>query len=267
MCKKLTLGVLGLVLVGGFLFGGNLIPFVSTAVSKARQAAKQQVPIEFQIDSATRQLNKIDPQIKLMLHQIAKEKVAVARIKRQLSENQESLAASKSQMLTLKEHLLSGEEFYTAANAKMYTNARVEEDLNHRLDLYETAQQTVQSQEQILASRQSSIDAALAKVEEAKALKRELEVKIENLRARNRVNEVAKQASSIDMDNSAIAQVANTIDDIGAQIDAETEMQQMVPKYFGQIPVDEDSVVSQRSALERMSELFEDSSGNEVVTK
>lgn len=267
MCKKLTLGVLGLVLVGGFLFGGNLIPFVSTAVSKARQAAKQQVPIEFQIDAATRQLQQIDPEIKLMLHQIAKEKVAVSRLERQLSENQESLTASKNQMLTLKQHLLSGEQFYTAANSKVYTNARVEEDLNHRLDLFETARQTVDSQEQILSSRKAAIDSAMEKLDEAKSLQRELQVKIENLRARNRVNEVAKTASSIDMDNSQLAKAANMIDDIGAQIDAEAEMQQMVPKYFGQIPVDEDSVVSQRSALERMTELFGDSTGNEVVTK
>ena len=267
MCKKLTLGVLGLVLVGGFLFGGNLIPYVSTAVSKARQAAKQQVPISFQIEAATNQLEEINPEIKEMVLQIAKEKVAVDRLERQLAANKESLQTSKDQMLTLKEHLLSGDQYYTAADSNVYTNARVEEDLNHRLDLYETAQQTVQSQEQVLAARKSAVESALAKLDEAKSLQRELQVKIENLRARNRVNEVAKTASAIDMDNSELAKAAAMIDDIDAQIDAETEMMHLVPKYLGQIPVDNDSVVANRSALERMSEMFGDSAGSEVVAK
>ncbi|MEM9412795.1 MAG: hypothetical protein AAGA30_16910, partial [Planctomycetota bacterium] len=174
---------------------------------------------------------------------------------------------SKNQMLTLREHLTSGDEFYTAANLKTYTTARVEEDLNHRLDLYETAQQTVASQEQVLAARQAAVDAALEKLDEAKALQRELEVKIENLRARNRVNEVAKTASNINMDNSKLAQASATLDDIGAQIEADTEMLQMVPKYFGQIPVDQDSVVSHRNAIDRMDALFGSDTDTTVVQK
>ena len=265
MCKKLSLGALGLLLVGGFLFGGNLIPYVSTAVDKARHAAKQQVGIDFQISAAEKQLGEVGPEIKRMVHQIAKEKVEVKRLEAQLVSNRDSLRQSKNQMLTLRQHLESGDEFYTAANLKTYTTARVEEDLNHRLDLYETAQQTIASQEQVLAARQSAVEAALAKLDEAKSLQRELEVKIENLRARNRLNEVAKTASDINMDNSALAQASATIDDISAQIDADTEMLQMVPKYFGQIPVDEDSIVSQRNPLDRMDALF--NVDTEVVAK
>ncbi len=265
MCKKLTLGVLGLLLVGGFLFGGRLVPYVSTAANKVRQAVKEQIPIEAQIDAATNQLGRINPEIKQMVHQIAKERAGIKRLERQLADNKANLSTSKKQMVALKNHLLSGDEYYTAANAKVYTNARVEEDLNHRLDLFETAKQTVESQEQVLEARRSAVVSAMAKLDEAKALQRELEVKIENLRARNRVNDVAKTASTIDMDNSELARAAAMIDDISAQIDADTEMLQMVPKYLGQIPVDEDSIVGERSALERMQDLFEDSVNDEVV--
>ena len=109
MCKKMTLGVLGLALVGGLLFGGNLVPYVSTAVSKARTAAKQQVPIEFQIDAAQKQLEKIQPEIQLMLHQIAKEKAQLGRMEKELVSNKASLTTSQEEMMTLKDHLSSGE--------------------------------------------------------------------------------------------------------------------------------------------------------------
>ena len=265
MFKKLTLGVLGLALVGGLLFGSNLLPFASTAISKARKAAKRQVPISFQIEAAKEQLNKIDPEIHDMVYQIAKEKVEVKRLETALALNRENLKVSKDQMVTLRDHLGTGDQFYTAANSKTYTNARVREDLTHRFELFKTAQQTVDSQEQVLASRQAAVDAAMAKLDEAKSVQRELEVKIQNLTARNRVNEVAKTASTISIDNSELAQTSRMLDEIGAQIDADSEMLQLAPKYFGQIPVDNDSVISQQDILEQMDEYFGDSADTEVV--
>ena len=163
MFKKLTLGVLGLAIVGGLLFGSNLVPYVTTAVSKARQAAKHQVPISFQIDAATTQLQKINPEIKDMVWQIAKEKAQIKRLQTELESNQGSLEASYNEMMTLREHLGSGQEYYTAANSKTYTNARVEEDLAHRFSLYKTGKQTVESQQQVLSSRATAIEAALEK--------------------------------------------------------------------------------------------------------
>lgn len=256
MFKKLTLGILGLTIVGGLLFGGNLVPYIKTGLSKARHAAQQQVPIPFQIDAANDQLKKTDEEIHKMVHQIAKEKATVKRLETELAANRTSLKDGYDQMMTLREHLSSGAEYYTAANSQMYTNARVKEDLAHRFELYKTAQQTVDSQEQVLASRQAAIQAAMAKLDEAKAMQRELHVKVENLRARHRVNEVAKTASNIDIDNSKLAHTARMIDDIAAQIDADAEMLQMAPKYFGQIPVDKFSVLNQTDVLREMDEYF-----------
>ena len=267
MFKKLTLGVLGLALVGGFLFGGNLVPYVSTAVSKARDAAKQQVPISFQIDAATEQLQKIDPEIEQMVYQIAKEKAQITRMENELTSNQKNLKSSRDQMMALRDHLSSGEEFYTAANASVYTNQRVKEDLSHRFELYKTSEQTVKSQEQVLIARKSAVDSALAKLDEAKSLQRELEVKIENLRARDRVNQVSKTASQIDMDNSELARTANMIDDISARIEADTEMLQLAPKYFGQIPVTADEIVDNSNILQQMDSYFGDPVTDEVVAK
>ncbi len=267
MFKKLTLGVLGLVFVGGLLFGGNMLPYVSTAVSKARQAAKQQVPIEFQIDAAQKQLEKIHPEVQTMLVEVAKEKAQLKRMETDLASNKENLEISRDQMMALKDHLTSGDQFYVAANSKTYANSRVREDLAHRLSLFKTAQETVDSQEQVLESRRSAIEAALAKLDEAKALQRELEVKIENLRAKNRLNQVAKTATNIDMDSSELARAANMLEDISAQVEADSEMLQMAPKYFGQIPVGQDSVLDDQDILQQMTEYFGDDVSTEVVSK
>ena len=53
---------------------------------------------------------------------------------------------------------------------------------------------------------------------------RELEVQIENLTARQRMVEVAKTASQIEIDDSQLARTRKMIDDISARIDTEEEM-------------------------------------------
>lgn len=265
MCKKLTFGVIGLIVLGGVLFGSNMVPYVTTAVGKARRAAQRQVPISFQIDAAEEQLEKIRPEVHEMVWQIAKEKAQIKRLETELVGNQQNLKKSHTEMMTLRDHLGSGEQFYTAANAKTYTNSRVKEDLAHRFALYKTAQQTVESQQGVLESRKSAVEAALAKLEEAQALQRELQVKIENLRARNRVNEVHKTASNIEMDNSELAKTARMVQEIDARIEADSEMLQLAPKYFGQIPVSEDSVLSQQDILQEMDEYFARNAEAEVV--
>lgn len=267
MFKKMTLGVLGLAIVGGLLFGSNLIPYVKTAVSKARQAAKQQVPISFQIDAAQDQLDRIKPEIYQMVHQIAKEKAQVKRLETELTSNQKNLEISYDEMMTLRGHLGSGEEFYTAANSMTYTNARVKEDLSHRFAIYKTAKQTVESQQQVLESRKKAIDSALEKLDEAKALQRELLVQVDNLRARNRVNEVAKTASGIELDGSDLSKAKRMLDDLDAQIAADAEMLQLAPTYFGQIPVSEASVLEQKDVLQEMDEFFGADAESEVVKK
>jgi hypothetical protein len=81
------------------------------------------------------------------------------------------------------------------------------------------------------------------------------------------MNEVAKSASSIELDNSQLANLARKIDDIAAQIDADAEILQLAPKYFGQIPVDKDSVLDQEDILEEMENFFSNRVQSEVVTK
>ena len=265
MFKKLTLGMLGLAIVGGLLFGSNLVPYATTAFNKARSAAQQQVPISFQIEAAEQQMAKISPEVQKMVHQIAIEKADAKRLETELAGSRKSLSSRRDEMMTLRGHLESGDEYYTAANAKTYTNSRVREDLQHRLATYKTAKQTIDSKEQVLASRQAAIEAATARLDEALVLQRELQVQIENLKARNRVNEVAKQATSIEMDSSELAQTARMIDDISARIDADTELLNMAPQYFGQIPVNEDTVLSDKDVLKEMDEYF-NVSAEEIVS-
>ncbi len=259
MCKKVTLGVLGLMLVGGLLFGGKVIPYVQTAFHKVKSSAQDSVPISFQIDAAKAQLSKIDPEIKQMVWQIAKEKAQVKKLAARLNKQEGQLSTQYKEMMTLREHVSSGEEFYVGTNGKAYTNERVEEDLRHRFAMYQTAEKTRDKSAQILKLRESSLDSAIAKLDEAKKQQRELEVQIENLAARHRMNEVVSTASQINIDNSQLSKTRQMLEDIDARLAAEEEMMNLIPKYTGQIPVGSEEYSTDTDIMEEMDAYFDKS--------
>lgn len=265
MCKKATFGVLGLLLVGGLLFGGKVIPYVQTAFNKVKASAQDSVPVAFQLDAAKAQLKKIDPEIKQMVWQIAKEKAQVKKLAAKLEKQNGELAKQREEMMTLRNHLSSGEKFYVATNSKAYSNDRVEEDLRHRFNMFQTAEKTREKSAQILSLRESSLDSALAKLEEAKSQQRELEIQIENLTARHRMNEVVTTASQINIDNSELSKTRQMLEDIDARLAAEEEMLNLIPKYTGQIPVDGDTYSRDTNILEEMDAYFDNSKSTDDV--
>lgn len=259
MCKKAIIAGAALLLIGAVVFGGRLIPYAQTAYDSVTEAVNDSVPIEFQIKAAKKQLEKINPEIKDMVYQIAKEKAEIKGLERQIAQADKSLQKQKNEMMTLKSHLESGDEVYVTTGGQAFTNSRVEEDLRHRFTVFQTAEQTREKSAQILDLRQQALATALTKLDDAKALQRELEVQIENLVARERMVDVAKAASSINIDDSQLARTQNLINDINARLDAEEEFLNMAPQYVGSIPVSEE-VSETGDILEEMDKYFTDKS-------
>lgn len=266
MFKKLTLGVLGLLLIGGLLFGGRIIPYTQTAIKQIKASAQGSVPVEFQIEAAKDQLSKIGPEIKNMVHQVAKEKVQIKRLAADLNSNKQMLVRNYDEMMTLRDHISSGDKVYVAINNKAYNTSRVEEDLRHRLSLYKTAEKTMEKQMEILQIREKSLNTAVAQLDECKAQQRELEVQIENLTARHRMNEVVATASHINIDDSQLAKTREMLDEIDILISANEEVLNIAPKYYGQIPMNVDSLEPKTDILEEIEAYFDGSTESDVET-
>ena len=255
--KKLILGVVGVVMVAGLLFGGNLIPYAQTAYEKASSSVQQQVPISFQIDAAKKQLENIGPEIDDMNLQIAKEKVSIKKLESSIERQEDTLEKSRREMMTLRSHVDSGDEFYVAANSKAYTTTRVKEELRTRLSIHKTAVATMDKDQKVLELREKALDAALERLAEARSQKTELALQIEHLTAQNRMNEVVKTASKLDQfDNSQLARTRSMIEDISASLETEQEMLSMMPTNYGQIPVSSDSSIADTDVLDDMDAFF-----------
>jgi len=257
--KKMVAGTLGAVLVGGLLFGSNVVPYAQTAYQRLTDSAQDAVPISFQIDAAKQQLAKIGPEVNNMYHQIAKEKVQVKRLEQQLVKQKTELEKSRSEILALRQHLDSGKEFFVATNSKAYTSDRVKEDLQHRFTLHQTAEQRLKTAEKTLALRESALNAGFESLEKAQAQQRELQVKIETLNARNRMNDLVKTTAHYDFDDSQLSRTRTMVDDISARIEAEEEMLNLAPVVFGQIPVNGEADGAVSNLLEELDAYFNSS--------
>ena len=254
--KKIVVGTLGTVLVGGLLFGSNVVPYAQTAYQRLTDSAQDAVPISFQIDAAKQQLAKIGPEVNNMYHQIAKEKVQVKRLEQQLVKQASDLEKSRSEILALRQHLDSGKEFFVATNSKAYTSERVKEDLRHRFTLHRTAEQRLKTAEKTLALRETALNNGFESLEKAQAQQRELQVKIETLNARNRMNDLVKTTAHYDFDDSQLARTRAMVDDISARIETEEEMMNLAPVVFGQIPVNSEANISAGNLLEELDAYF-----------
>ncbi|MDB2318480.1 MAG: hypothetical protein P8L78_00200 [Mariniblastus sp.] len=257
MFKKLAIGVAGVVVIGGLLFGGKLIPYAKTAVTKVRTAAQDQVPVAYQLDAAKIQLDEIGPEIHGMVHKISKEQVKVKRLAADLKSHEQMLKKSYDEMMALRSHVESGGQVYVDTRGKAHDLPRVKQDLRHRFTLYQTAEKTFEKKGEILNLRKESLAAAHLKLGEAKSQQRELELQIENLTARNRMNEVIATATQIKLDNSQLSRTREMLDDIDARISADEEYYNIAPKYFGQIPVNDDSITPSSDVLNDMDAYFD----------
>ena len=256
MFKKITFGFVAVALLAGLAFGGRLIPYSQTAYSKLRDAANDSVPVSFQLDAARQQLKAIGPEIKSMVHEVSIEKVQVNKLLADLKQHQQMLESSKKEMLALRNHLESGKEFYVAVNNKKFDNSRVQEDLQHRFSIYKTAEATFQKKQEIINIREKSLNNAFAKLNQAKVQQQELEVQIENLSARNRMNEVIATANELDINTSQLSKAREMLSDLDATISADEEFLNIMPSFRGQIPVSADSVLPTTDVLKEMDAYF-----------
>jgi hypothetical protein len=130
--------------------------------------------------------------------------------------------------------------------------------LRQRFAIHKTAEATIAKDEKVLDLRKQALSSAFQKLEEAQSQKRELAIQIEHLTAQHRMNEVVKTASKLDdMDDSQLARTRGMIEDIAAQLATEEEMLNMAPTFFGQIPVDADSIETDSDILEEMDAYFD----------
>jgi DNA repair exonuclease SbcCD ATPase subunit len=257
MIKKglLVGGALALLLV--LFFGRDVVSYVKTTVANARTAVRESVPITFELERARKMIQELDPEISRHKREIAREEMELEKLEEQIAEDEAKLAKSWGQIQQLRGDLQRGDSNYVYAR-RTYSFKEVESDLTSRFARYQTKEATVDKLQQIAEARRRGLTAAQDKLKEMINAKRQLEVEVENLEARQKMVEVAKAASDFNIDDSQLSRTKALLNDIEARIEVDAQLVNADDYIPDEIPLDEPE--EDATILERITE-YETSKG------
>jgi uncharacterized coiled-coil protein SlyX len=240
MLKKIIVTGGALALLSSVTVGGPLLSYAKCGANWIRSSAGDTVPMEWELNRARQMITDLKPEIEVNAKRIAREKIEVSRLAKQLAESDQRLAKAQSDIQRLTEDLKGDSKSYTYGS-RTYTVSQVKDDLSNRFKRFKTREATADKLQQMLAARQASLKAAHERMDAMLSAKRQLEVEVENLQARLGALRVAQTSSQLNLDDSHLSQTRGLLDTIATRIDVEEETMSVDADYFGEIDLDEPS--------------------------
>jgi hypothetical protein len=247
------MGTIGVGLLGGLIFGKDVVSYVRSSARSIRAVAKDAVPIEFELRRARDLLEDIIPEMHANIRLIAQEEVEVAALKGEITKAQENLDEERGKIKTLRASLETPRAQYTFAS-RQYTRDDVKADLAARFERLKESELILTSKERLLGSREKSLTAAMQLLAKTRDQKRLLENKVEALAAQYRLVKASSVGSPINVDGSKLAQTEKLIAQIQKRLDVAERVLAHESRFVQAIPVD---TVIEEDLVAQVDEYFE----------
>ena len=232
-----VMGTVGLGLLGGMLFGKDILSYAKSSAKHVRTTVKDSVPIDFELRRARDLLEEIIPEMQANIRVIAQEEVEVAALKGEITKGKDGLNDEQSKIKTLRVALDQPRAQYAFAG-RNYSHDEVKHDLAARFERFRESEVVLASKTKVLESRERSLDAARAQLAKTASQKRILESKIEALTGQYRLVKAASTGAKFQMDSSKLAQTEKLIAQIQKRLDVAERVLAAESKFVESIPVD-----------------------------
>lgn len=255
MLKKTLIGAAVMVALGTFVFGRDVFSYATTWGGTVRNAVKSEVPLEFEIERARTEVENLVPDIRDMMHVIASAQVDIDHKAKDVDRKTGALGSKKKAILALRNDLDTGQtEFVYAKHS--YSADDVRKDLEKRFKLYKVAENSLESDAQILKAWQRTMTANQEKLDAMLTAKQDLEVQIEQLGARLRTVEAAEATATLDFDDSKLARAKKLILELNKQLDVRERQANLEGQVNGLIPIEDSSEPTESSITNRIDDYF-----------
>jgi hypothetical protein len=250
--KRSVIVVAGVSILGGMLFGKDVVSYVRSSAKSVQAVVKDSVPIEFELKRASDLLDEIIPEMHANIRQIAQEEVEVAALKVDISRSEESMKQEELRIAKLRDALAEPKAQYCFAGRE-YPRSYVKEDLANRFERFKESELVLAGKKKLLASRENSLHAAMQVLEQTRSRKRMLATKIESLSSQYRLVKAASVGSNIQVDNSKLAQTEKLIAQIKKRLDVAERVLAHESQFVHAIPVD---AVPEEDLLTQVDDYF-----------
>jgi chromosome segregation ATPase len=237
MIKKIVITTAAVLLAAVILFGRNTLGYLRTSWGYVHDSVQNAVPVGFEIDHARQMVRGLADEVRKDTHVIAEEKVEVQRLEEQIATCEAKQAKDKEQILRLKTDLAAAKDTYSYGG-RNYTAAEVKTDLANRFERYKTAEATLASLKQVRDARVKGLAAADQQLQGMLAQKRQLQVEVENLEARNQMVAAARTTSNYQFDDSQLGRVKELVQNVKTRLQVDETLLSTESEFQGEIPLD-----------------------------
>ncbi len=248
--KRGVIATVGLTLVGGLLFGKDLVSYVKSSAHAVQGHVKSSVPIEFELTRARDLLDEIIPEMHANVRRIATEEVELASLKADIQASNEKLTQERARVAKLR-NVVGVELASYRVGGRKYTHEQVVEDLSRRFDRVKEAEIILAGKERLLTQREATLAAAEQMLAKTRSQKSLLQDKIESLASQHRLVQAAAVGSHMEMDNSKLAQTEKLINQIKKRLDVAERVLARESEFVQPIEV---SVVDEVDLLAQVDE-------------
>jgi chromosome segregation ATPase len=259
--KTVLIVLVSLCLVGGFLFGKDLLSYVRSSAKTVQKVVKDSVPIEFELRRARDLLEEIIPEMHANIHMIAEEEVEIAALKTEITKSNKAIEDEQQRIKKLRQALEIQQDAYSFGD-RQYTRDHVKKDLAERFDRFKESKLVQASMERVLSAREKSLQAAMQLLDRTRAQKRTLEAKIEGLASQYRLLKASAVGSHVEVDTSKLAQTQKLIDQIKKRLDVAERVLAHESRFVQSIPVD---TITEKDLLSQVDDYFETGTDAESV--
>lgn len=245
-----VVGVCSVALVGGLIFGKDLLSYAHTSARSLQTAVKDSVPLDFELQRARDLLEGIIPEMQANVRVIATEEVEVASLDSEVQRGEQSLAQEHNGLAQLANALGIQQASYSFGG-RDFTRQQVKEDLARRFDRFKEAESVLESKKRLLASRKTSLQAAMQLLEKTRSQKAVLEDKIAMLEGQYRLVQAASASSQFQVDGTKLAQTEKLIGEIKKRLDVAERVLAHQATFVSPIEVD---VVSEKDLVAQVQQ-------------
>lgn len=220
MVKKVAIVAVGVLAALFVLSNTKFGSYAGTAWGKIRTKAKQQVPVEFEIDRLRHEVAQLIPDMKKNRSVIAEEMVAIENLKEEIAATRTRLADHKAALLKLSKDVDSGETTFVY-HGRAVRRERLAEKLARDLQSYKRAEVEVKTKEQVLEAKERALDAAKEQLAAMRDQKQDLEVQIAQLEAEVKNVRLAQTRCKFQVDDSRLAEIKRSLADLRNRLKVE----------------------------------------------
>lgn len=252
--KTIKLGLIVVALgavTAGVLFGREAFSYMHASVNQVRQAARDSVPIEFELARARDMIDQIVPQMQANITLIAREEVEIEQLESDIAQGEQSLVDQRQRLVKLR-NLLDTEQSRFVVNRTVYLRDDVRDDLSRSLERMKEAQVVLEGKRRLLTTRRQNLSQAIAMLEQMRHKKVMLEDRVEGLAGQFRLVQAAGSDSNLQVDGGSLARAEKLVQQIKTRLDVAERVLSHEAKFANTIPVemqiDEGELISEVDA-------------------